>query len=155
VARPAVTAYVALGANLGDAQATLRWALAAIGRLDGCHLTASSSLYRTAPIDSSGPDYLNAVAAVQTTGTAPSLLAQLHGLEQQAGRERPYRNAPRTLDLDILLYGDAQVQSAALTIPHPRMGQRAFVLVPLAEIAPDRVSAEQLQAVAAQACQRL
>ena len=155
VARPAVTAYVALGANLGDAQATLRWALAAIGRLDGCHLTASSSLYRTAPIDSSGPDYLNAVAAVQTTGTAPDLLARLHQLEQQAGRDRPYRNAPRTLDLDILLYGSAHVHSPRLTIPHPRMGQRAFVLVPLAEIAPDRVSAEQLQAVAAQACQRL
>jgi 2-amino-4-hydroxy-6-hydroxymethyldihydropteridine diphosphokinase len=155
VARPAVTAYVALGANLGDARATLRWALAAIGRLPGCQLTASSSLYRTAPVDSSGPDYLNAVAAIQTTCTAPGLLALLHQLEQQAGRERPYRNAPRTLDLDILLYGDAQVHSEQLTVPHPRMGQRAFVLVPLAEIAPDRVSAEQLQAVAAQACQRL
>jgi 2-amino-4-hydroxy-6-hydroxymethyldihydropteridine diphosphokinase len=155
VDRAAVTAYVALGANLGDAQATLRWALAAIGGLPGCQLTVSSSLYRTAPVDSSGPDYLNAVAAIQTTCTAPGLLARLHQLEQQAGRERPYRNAPRTLDLDILLYGDAQVQSATLTIPHPRMGQRAFVLVPLAEIAPDRVSAEQLQAVAAQACQRL
>ncbi len=155
MARPAVTAYVALGANLGDARATLRWALAAIGRLPGCQLTASSSLYRTAPVDSSGPDYLNAVAAIQTTCTAPGLLALLHQLEQQAGRERPYRNAPRTLDLDILLYGDAQVHSEQLTVPHPRMGQRAFVLVPLAEIAPDRVSAEQLQAVAAQACQRL
>lgn len=153
--RPAVTAYVALGANLGDAQSTLRWALAAVGGLPGCRLTAQSALYRTAPVDSSGPDYLNAVAAVQTTCTAPDLLALLHGLERQAGRERPYRNAPRTLDLDILLYGDAQVQSAALTIPHPRMGQRAFVLVPLAEIAPDRVSGRQLQAVAAQACQRL
>lgn len=155
VDRAAVTAYVALGANLGDAQATLRWALAAIGRLEGCQLSASSSLYRTAPVDSSGPDYLNAVAAVQTTCTAPGLLALLQQLEQQAGRERPYRNAPRTLDLDILLYGDAQVHSAQLTIPHPRMGQRAFVLVPLAEIAPDQVPAEQLQAVAAQACQRL
>jgi 2-amino-4-hydroxy-6-hydroxymethyldihydropteridine diphosphokinase len=155
VDRSVVTAYVALGANLGDAAATLRWALAAIGELPGCALTAQSALYRTAPVDSSGPDYLNAVAAIRTTCTAPQLLALLHGLERQAGRERPYRNAPRTLDLDILLYGDAQVHSAALTIPHPRMTQRAFVLVPLVEIAPDRVSAAQLQAVAAQACQRL
>ena len=155
VARPAVTAYVALGANLGDAAATLRWALSAISGLPGCELTAQSALYRTAPVDSSGPDYINAVAAVCTTCTAPQLLAQLHGLERQAGRERPYRNAPRTLDLDILLYGDASMASPDLAIPHPRMGQRAFVLMPLAEIAPDRVSAEQLQAVAAQACQRL
>jgi 2-amino-4-hydroxy-6-hydroxymethyldihydropteridine diphosphokinase len=155
VDRAAVTAYVALGANLGDAQATLRWALAAIDSLPGCQLRAQSALYRTAPVDAAGPDYLNAVAALRTTCTAPGLLALLHGLEQQAGRERPYRNAPRTLDLDILLYGDAQVQSAALTIPHPRMGQRAFVLVPLAEIAPGQVSPEQLRAVAGQACQRL
>lgn len=155
VARAAVTAYLALGANLGEAPATVRWAMSAIAALPGCALGACSSLYRTAPVDSSGPDYINAVVEVSTSLSAPALLAQLHGLEQQAGRERPYRNAPRTLDLDILLYGDAQVHSAALTIPHPRMGQRAFVLVPLAEIAPDRVSAEQLQAVAAQACQRL
>ena len=129
--------------------------MSAIAALPGCALGACSSLYRTAPVDSSGPDYINAVVEVRTSLSAPALLAQLHGLEQQAGRERPYRNAPRTLDLDILLYGDAQVQSAALTIPHPRMGQRAFVLVPLAEIAPDRVSAGQLQAVADQTCRRL
>ena len=155
VVRPAITAYLALGANLGEAQATVRWAMAAIASLPGCELGACSSLYSTAPVDSSGPDYINAVVEVKTSLSAPDLLAHLHGLEQQAGRERPYRYAPRTLDLDILLFGDAQVQSAALTIPHPRMGQRAFVLVPLAEIAPDRVSAEQLQAVVAQACQRL
>ena len=82
--------------------------------------------------------------------TAPELLLCLQGIEVAAGRERPYRNAPRTLDLDILLYGDAQMSSPALDIPHPRMGQRAFVLLPLAEIAPQRVSAAQLQAVEAQ-----
>ena len=83
------------------------------------------------------------------------LLNQLQGLERQAGRERPHRNAPRTLDLDILLYGDAQVYSPRLTIPHPRMLLRAFVLAPLAEIAPLRVSAAQLEAVGSQVCERL
>jgi 2-amino-4-hydroxy-6-hydroxymethyldihydropteridine diphosphokinase len=155
VVRPAISAYLALGANLGEAQATVRWAMAAIAAMPGCELGACSSLYRTAPVDSSGPDYINAVVEVKTTLSAPDLLAQLHGLEQQAGRERPYRNAPRTLDLDILLYGSAHVHSPRLTIPHPRMLERAFVLVPLAEIAPGRVSVAQLRVVAEQACQRL
>lgn len=155
VARAAVTAYLALGANLGEAQATVRWAMAAIAALPGCALGACSSLYRTAPVDSSGPDYINAVVEISTTLCAPDLLAQLHGLEQQAGRVRPYRNAPRTLDLDILLYGSAQVHSPKLTIPHPRMLDRAFVLMPLAEIAPGQVSTGQLRVVAEQTCQRL
>lgn len=155
VARAAVTAYLALGANLGEAQATVRWAMAAIAALPSCALGACSSLYRTAPVDSSGPDYINAVVEVSTTLCAPDLLAQLHGLEQQAGRVRPYRNAPRTLDLDILLYGSAQVHSPKLTIPHPRMLDRAFVLMPLAEIAPGQVSTGQLRVVAEQTCQRL
>ena len=155
VARAAITAYLALGANLGEAQATVRWAMAAIAALPGCALGACSSLYRTAPVDSSGPDYINAVVEVSTTLCAPDLLAQLHGLEQQAGRVRPYRNAPRTLDLDILLYGSAKIHSPKLTIPHPRMTERAFVLMPLAEIAPGLVPAAQLLLVAEQACQRL
>jgi len=155
VARAAVTAYLALGANLGEAQATVRWAMAAIAALPSCALGACSSLYRTAPVDSSGPDYINAVVEISTTLCAPDLLAQLHGLEQQAGRVRPYRNAPRTLDLDILLYGSAQVHSPNLTIPHPRMLDRAFVLMPLAEIAPGQVSTGQLRVVAEQTCQRL
>ena len=95
------------------------------------------------------------MVAVSTSLSAPDLLAQLHGLEQQAGRVRPYRNAPRTLDLDILLYGSARVHSHTLTIPHPRMLDRAFVLVPLAEIAPGQVSTAQLRVVAEQTCQRL
>ena len=150
-----VSAFVALGANLGDSPATLRWALTAIAALTGTRLVRSSSLYRSAPIDSSGPDYINAVAEVATTLHAPALLAALQQIELAAGRERPYRNAPRTLDLDILLYGDASIHSPHLQVPHPRMGERAFVLVPLAEIAPVRVSAAQLAAVQGQAITRL
>ena len=149
-----VSAFVALGANLGDAPATLRWALTAIAALPGTRLVRSSSLYRTAPVDSSGPDYINAVAEVATTLHAPALLAALQQIELAGGRERPYRNAPRTLDLDILLYGDVSIHSTHLQVPHPRMGERAFVLVPLAEIAPDRVSQAQRSAVADQRIER-
>ena len=152
--KESVSAFVALGANLGDAPATLRWALTAIAALPGTRLVRSSSLYRTAPVDSSGPDYINAVAEVATTLHAPALLAALQQIELAGGRERPYRNAPRTLDLDILLYGDASIHSTHLHVPHPRMGERAFVLVPLAEIAPDRVSQAQRSAVADQRIER-
>ncbi len=152
--RPVVTAYVALGANLGDAAQTLRDALQRLDHMPGIRLLTASSFYRTAPIDSSGPDYLNAVAEVATTLTAPSLLAALQAIENAAGRERPYRNAPRTLDLDLLLYGDGRIDSPTLTVPHPRMWARAFVLVPLAEIAPDRVTDAMLRAVADQTIQR-
>jgi 2-amino-4-hydroxy-6-hydroxymethyldihydropteridine diphosphokinase len=97
-----------------------------------------------------GSDYLNAVAEIQTSLNAPALLQCLQQLEQAAGRERPYPDAPRTLDLDLLLYGSASIQSADLTVPHPRMWQRAFVLVPLAEIAPGLVGHSHLQAVQGQ-----
>jgi len=153
--RPEVTAYVALGANLGDAAQTLRDALRSLAHTPGIRLLKASSLYRTAPIESSGPDYLNAVAEVATILTAPALLVALQAIENAAGRERPYRNAPRTLDLDLLLFGNARIDSPDLTVPHPRMWQRAFVLVPLAEVAPSLVSAEALQAVAAQGVERL
>jgi 2-amino-4-hydroxy-6-hydroxymethyldihydropteridine diphosphokinase len=123
--------------------------------ISGITLISRSSLYRTAPVESSGPDYMNAVVEIQTVLTAPELLAQLQILEQAAGRKRPSPNAPRTLDIDVLTYGDASVDSAALVIPHPRMHERAFVLVPLAEIAPLRVRADQLRAVSAQAITRL
>lgn len=145
--RDEVTAFVALGANLGDAEQTLRDALTAIGGMSGIRLVQASSLYRTAPIESSGPDYLNAVAEIVTTLTAPGLLQALQTIEQGAGRERPYRNAPRTLDLDLLLYGSARVDSETLTVPHPRMWERAFVLVPLRDIEPRLVSEEALRAV--------
>lgn len=132
-------AYVALGANLGDALAALRAAVAALGGLAGTRRVALSSLYRTAPIDSSGPDYLNAVAALDTTLAPHELLVALQVIELAHGRERPYRNAPRTLDLDLLLLGDAVIATPTLTLPHPRLHERAFVLVPLAEIAPGLV----------------
>ena len=154
-ARAPVIAYVALGANLGEAAAVVASAIDALNRLPDTRLEARSHLYRSAPVDAQGPDFINAVAAVSTRLTAPDLLLALQQLEQRAGRERPYRNAPRTLDLDLLRYGEGQIHSATLTVPHPRMAQRAFVLRPLAEIAPRLVTAEALAAVAAQAIERL
>jgi 2-amino-4-hydroxy-6-hydroxymethyldihydropteridine diphosphokinase len=124
-------------------------------------VTQASSLYRTAPVVSgpagpdAGPDYINAVVALDTALPALDLLDQLQALEQAAGRERTYRDAPRTLDLDLLLYGQSRIDSPRLTVPHPRMWQRAFVLVPLAEIASGLVPPGQLDAVAAQAVTRL
>ncbi len=153
--RAEVTAFVALGANLGDPAQALREALQRLSEAPGVRLVRASSLYRTAPIDSSGPDYLNAVAEIATTLTAPDLLTTLQAIEQGAGRERPYRNAPRTLDLDLLLYGSARIHSPTLTVPHPRMGERAFVLVPLSEIAPERVTDEALKTVSGQSIQRV
>lgn len=158
-----VTAYVALGANLGDAAAAVRAAMESLAGLPLTQVIRRSNLYRTAPLadagDTPGPaaggDYINAVVEVQTALSAPELLRQLQALEQAAGRERPYRNAPRTLDLDLLLYGSGRITSAQLVLPHPRMDQRAFVLVPLAEIAPALVPQAQLDAVADQAIQRL
>lgn len=150
-----VTAYVALGANLGDPQAALQQALGGLAALPQTQLVRTSSFYRTAPVDSSGPDYINAVAELRTALTPHALLAGLQALEQAAGRERPWRNAPRTLDLDVLLYDDLHLDTPALTIPHPRMHQRAFVLVPLAEIAPSRVSAAELERVKNQGITRL
>ncbi len=130
-------AYLGIGANLGDAVANVDDAIARISALPDTRLLACSGKYRTAPIDSSGDDYINAVACVDTELGAPDLLAALHGIELAHGRERPYRNAPRTLDLDILLYGDAIIDQPSLHVPHPRMHHRAFVIVPLLEIAPD------------------
>jgi 2-amino-4-hydroxy-6-hydroxymethyldihydropteridine diphosphokinase len=133
-------AWVGIGANLGDARANVLDAIDRLARLPGARLAQTSSLYRTAPIDSSGDDYVNAVAALATDLDAHALLRALFAIEQAHGRERPYRNAPRTLDLDLLLYGDAVIDDApALIVPHPRMHERAFVLAPLAEIAPGLV----------------
>ncbi len=148
--REPVTAFIGLGANLGDAQRTLQDALRGIAQLPATRLVRSSRVYRSAPVDAGGPDYFNAVAEIRTELTAPRLLAGLQALEHAAGRERPYRNAPRTLDLDLLLYGDARIESATLTVPHPRMRERAFVLLPLQELAPERVDARDLAAVAGQ-----
>ncbi|MES2633502.1 MAG: 2-amino-4-hydroxy-6-hydroxymethyldihydropteridine diphosphokinase [Pseudomonadota bacterium] len=137
--RDPVIAYVALGANLGDAAQAVRDAFTQLGQIPQTTLVAQSSLHQTAPVDSSGPDYINAVAAISTRLAAPDLLVQLQRIENEAGRERPYRNAPRTLDLDLLLYGSGRIDSRQLTVPHPRMFERAFVMVPLAEVAPSAV----------------
>ncbi|MBC7617760.1 MAG: 2-amino-4-hydroxy-6-hydroxymethyldihydropteridine diphosphokinase [Candidatus Saccharibacteria bacterium] len=153
--REPVTAYIGIGANLGDAQQAVCRAIEDLGLEPGVQLLTTSSLYRTAPIDSSGPDYINAVVAIQTTLCAPDLLMRLQTLESGAGRERPYRNAPRTLDLDLLLFGDARIASANLEIPHPRMWRRAFVVLPLAEVAPDLVSQQALLMVGDQQVEKL
>lgn len=134
-----VTAYVGLGANLGDAASALREALDELAALPDTVLVACSGLYRTAPIDASGPDFLNAVAVLETSLDPEGLLDGLQRIERAHGRERPFRHAPRTLDLDLLLYGALQLSSARLTLPHPRLHLRAFVLLPLAELAPDLV----------------
>jgi len=131
------TAYIGIGANLGDAHANVLDAVERLRRVPGATLEAVSSLYRTAPIDSSGDDYINAVARLSTTLPAQRLLEALFDIEQAHGRERPYFNAPRTLDLDLLLYGDERIATPSLTVPHPRMHLRAFVLMPLLELAPD------------------
>lgn len=148
-------AFVAIGANLGDAQATVRQAMNDLDTVSGTRVVARSSLYRSAPVDATGPDFINAVVALDTTLAPQALLAELHRLEGGAGRERPYRNAPRTLDLDLLRHGDAAIESEGLRLPHPRMMQRAFVLLPLAEIAPDQVTPAQLAQVADQSIDRL
>ena len=150
-----VTAYIALGANLGDAAAALKQAMAAINALPNCSVKKTSSLYKTAPLETlpghvPGGDYINAVVEIETSLPAPILLQNLHQLELAAGRWRPHVNAPRTLDLDLLLYGSGSIDSANLTVPHPRMWQRAFVLVPLAEIAPGLVTDLQLRVVQGQ-----
>jgi 2-amino-4-hydroxy-6-hydroxymethyldihydropteridine diphosphokinase len=139
----AAPAWIGLGANLGDARAALAGAVQAMGRLAGTQVLRVSSLYRSAPVDATGPDYLNAVAEL-------ALLQALQALELAAGRERPYRNAPRTLDLDVLLYGSQSIATPTLTVPHPRLWERAFVLLPLAELRPGWASPAQLRAVAGQ-----
>lgn len=147
---PDHTAYIGLGANLGDAPAALRSAVQALAALPGTQLLKCSALYCSAPVDATGPDFFNAVAAVRTELSPHDLLAALQSIETAAGRERPYRNAPRTLDLDILLIDDLAIDAPSLTVPHPRMHERAFVLLPLAEIAPGRVPGEWLAAVRSQ-----
>lgn len=150
-----VTAFIALGANLGDAVTALRQAVVSINALPLCVVKKTSSFYKTAPLEmlpghAPGGDYINAVLEIETRLPAPILLQHLQQIEQAAGRERSYVNAPRTLDLDLLLYGDGRIDSPQLTVPHPRMWQRAFVLLPLAEIAPALVSQDALLAVQGQ-----
>jgi 2-amino-4-hydroxy-6-hydroxymethyldihydropteridine diphosphokinase len=129
-------AFVGLGANLGDAAGALREALRELGAAAGVRVVRNSSFYRSAPVDAAGPDFVNAVAELETRLDAPALLALLQAIELRHGRERPYRNAPRTLDLDLLLYGDDTIATPTLTVPHPRLHERAFVLFPLSELEP-------------------
>jgi 2-amino-4-hydroxy-6-hydroxymethyldihydropteridine diphosphokinase len=130
-------AFVGLGSNLGDREGHVETAIGEIAALPGTTLHARSSLYESAPLDAGGGDYLNAVARVRTSLDPGELLAALRAIELRHGRERPYRHAPRSLDLDLLLHGDAQLATPELTLPHPRLHERAFVLLPLAEIAPE------------------
>lgn len=130
----AITSFIGIGANLGDAKASVLFAIAQIAKLSHTTLTSQSSLFVTAPIDSSGDDYINAVVEISTQLSAHDLLQELQNLELACGRERPYRNAPRTLDLDILLYGEHIIKDDHLTVPHPRMTERAFVIIPLLQI---------------------
>ena len=135
-----VVATIGLGANLNDPAAQVEYALAELGRLPGTRLRARSSLYASAPVGYvDQPDFINAVAQVETALAPRALLAALLDIEHRHGRERSFRNAPRTLDLDLLLYGDAHFHEDGLTLPHPRMHERGFVLLPLLEIAPDAV----------------
>lgn len=135
-----VTAYVALGSNLEDPQRQLRSGLEALSTLPATRLLRASSFYRSAPVGyADQPDFVNAVAAIETSLSPRELLDALLAIERRHGRVREFANAPRTLDLDIVAYGERTIDEPGLAIPHPRMHERAFVVVPLAEIAPDAV----------------
>lgn len=135
-----VAAYVALGSNLKRPEQQVMAGIEELAMLRDTRLAAASSLYRSAPVGYAGqPDFVNAVAAIETALDPRSLLDALLAVERRYGRVRDFTNAPRTLDLDILLYGETEVHEAGLNIPHPRLHERAFVVVPLAEIAPDVV----------------
>lgn len=153
-------AYIGLGANLGQAQETILQAVNELRSTAGIQSVNMSALYSSAPVDSTGPEYVNAVACIHTTLSAIDLLAQLQAIELRHGRTRPYHNAPRTLDLDLLLFGNEDIQLPHLIVPHPRMHERAFVLRPLADLAPELVLKQGalstlLAACAKQAIRRL
>lgn len=133
-------AYIALGANLGDPASTIRAAFGALANLPESRVVHCSSLYRTAPVGiTAQPDFVNAVAMLETTLAPAALLEALLDVEHRFGRIRAEKNGPRTLDLDLLLYDDQFVDLPHLTLPHPRLHLRAFVLQPLAELAPDLI----------------
>lgn len=135
-------AFIALGSNLADPVLQVQSAFAALERVPKTRVIKKSSLYKTAPVDcpqisaETVPDFINAVAEIETALSAEALLDALHAIENSAGRVRPYVNAPRVLDCDLLLYENVVQNTAKLTLPHPRMHQRGFVLLPLFEIAP-------------------
>jgi 2-amino-4-hydroxy-6-hydroxymethyldihydropteridine diphosphokinase len=134
----AVAAFIGVGSNLDEPASRVRSALDEMGRIQATRIVQCSSLYRTAPVGYlDQPDFINAVACIETALDPHRLLAALLRIEAAYGRVRSVRNAPRTLDLDVLLYGDRSISERGLSVPHPRMHERAFVLVPLAEIAPE------------------
>lgn len=137
--RRSVPAYVGLGANLGDARATLTAACGQLASVAAIRILRMSRWLASAPVDAAGPEFVNGACLIQTTLTAPELLSALQSVEQAFGRQRPYRNAPRTLDLDLLLFGDARIDSPRLTVPHPRLHERAFALMPLLDLDPGLV----------------
>ncbi len=155
-------AYIGLGANLDDPRRHLEQALVELDKLPHTRVRARSSVYRSAPVGyAHQPDFLNAVAQVETGLRPEPLLAELLAIEARHGRSRSFANAPRTLDLDLLLFGDERIATPGLTVPHPRMHERAFVLVPLAEIAPQAAipgrgkAAELLQRCGSQAVRKI
>jgi 2-amino-4-hydroxy-6-hydroxymethyldihydropteridine diphosphokinase len=157
-----VTAYVGMGANLGDPRRTLEQASAAMDHVPGIRVERVSSFYRSAPIGyADQPPFINAVARLNTGLPAETLLQELLAIETAAGRVRSFANAPRTLDLDLLLYGDRVIDTPSLKVPHARMHERRFVLEPLVELTPDIVipgrgaAAPMLAAVQDQAIERL
>ena len=157
-----VLAYVGIGSNLGEPAARVQAAFASLDALPLTRVVKRSSLYRSQPLGyRNQPDFVNAVAEIDTGSDARTLLSGLHALEEQAGRKRSFANAPRTLDLDLLLYGHERLAEPGLIVPHPRMHERAFVLVPLLEIAPEAVipgvgtARASLGHIAGQAVQKL
>lgn len=130
-------AFIGLGANLGNTNATLKSAIDDLKNNNKINLVKVSSFYSSKPVDADGPDYTNAVALIETRLNPQQLLQVTQTIENHNGRTRLYHNAPRTLDLDILLFGNLNIDEKNLVIPHPRMHLRAFVLLPLLEIAPN------------------
>jgi 2-amino-4-hydroxy-6-hydroxymethyldihydropteridine diphosphokinase len=140
-------AYIALGANLGSPVKSFKQALSLLNESERCWVTQVSSLYESAAFEATGPDYLNAVCEVMTTLRAPDLLTLMLGIEHQCGRVREFHHQPRLLDLDLLFFGNARIESKHLQLPHPRWSERAFVLLPLKELAPQRVSEDLLNKI--------
>ena len=145
-----VRAFIALGANAGDPLVQIEQAFVALQGLPATVNLQRSNLYRSAPWQAQGPEFINAMAQIDTQLCAPDLLSHMQRIEWQAGRTRPYHHAPRTLDLDLIFYGQTVIDSPALTLPHPRWRERAFVLRPLADLAPGRIHASDWSQVAEQ-----
>ena len=145
-----VRVFIGMGANAGEPSSQLQLALATLQELPLSKGLRCSRFYRSAPWQAEGPDFINAVAQLDTQFCAPEFLKQLQKIEQSAGRTRPYHHAPRTLDLDLIFYGQAVIDSPTLVLPHPRWRERAFVLRPLSDLAPERILASDWAAVAGQ-----